>query len=199
MARGRRSKRNGPTFVALYHYMLATEAYKGLSSSARAALVEVASLYRGDNNGRLVVPARWLAEQMGVSKATASRALVELEDSGFIATTKRARFEKHDRRAAEYRITWQRCDVTYAPSSREFCRTALPRGSHTSPTYGEDVDSGSPVKPSDPKTKVDGLTTEAVAPVFDDSVMLVSPSDSEVRPSKTPHLTLIVVNERIVR
>lgn len=57
----RNKKRAGPSFVQLYHYMLDSDAYRRLTSHARSAMVEVAGLYRGDNNGGLVVPVRWLS------------------------------------------------------------------------------------------------------------------------------------------
>ena len=50
-----RKQRNnkGPQFVQLFNYVIDSPAYRGLSSSARAALVEFARLYNGRNNGQL--------------------------------------------------------------------------------------------------------------------------------------------------
>lgn len=139
--RSRKAKRNGPTFVALFHYMLDSAGYRALSMTGRAALVEVASLYHGDNNGRLVAPVRWLADRLGTGKSTAARALLELEEKGFIETVKLGSFTRHNRTAAEYRLTFHHCDVDHRLPSKRFIKGA--------PTYGVDVDSVPPMGPWD--------------------------------------------------
>lgn len=171
----RNKKRSGPSFVQLYHYMLDSEGYRRLTSHARSALVEVAGLYRGDNNGRLVVPVRWLADRMSVSRNTAARALLELEEGGFIETAKLSRFDQHDRKAAEYRLTFHRCDVTHDIPSKSFMRASgqgigklgatgrsLSGGPRLAPlaqpTYGVDVDSVPPMGPWNLESAPDGPT-----------------------------------------
>lgn len=119
---GRRMARKGPTFIQTFHYILETPAYRALRPVERAALLEVQALFRGDNNGRLVVPVRWLGERLCVSKATAARALIALEDSGFIVTEQLGRYDRHDRKASEYRLTFLRDDRSGHPPSREFLR-----------------------------------------------------------------------------
>jgi DNA-binding transcriptional MocR family regulator len=64
--------------------------------------------------------ARTLAEQLGVSKSTAARALLQLEDAGFIETVKIGSFRRRDRMASEYRLTFHRCDASGSPPSRAF-------------------------------------------------------------------------------
>ena len=120
--RGRRMARKGPSFVQIFHYLLETPAYRALRPVERAALLELQALYRGDNNGRLVVAVRWLGERLGVSKATAARALIALEDAGFIVTVQLGRYDRHDRKASEYRLTFLRDDRSGNPPSREFLR-----------------------------------------------------------------------------
>jgi hypothetical protein len=56
--------------------------------------------------------ARRLARFMPCDKATASRALRELEDAGFIETMKVGTFTRKDRLASEYRLCIYTCDVT---------------------------------------------------------------------------------------
>ena len=56
--------------------------------------------------------ARDLAARFGCGKATAARALTELENAGFIRCMKIGTFKRKDRHASEYRINIFRCDVT---------------------------------------------------------------------------------------
>lgn len=118
--RSRKRDRKLHSFVALEMYVIESAAYRDLSPVARAALVEVLALYRGDNNGSLVVPVEWLAERLGKSKATASRALSDLDDHGLVKPTSRSSFSDHRRRAAEYRVTFRRDDRSGHLPSKEF-------------------------------------------------------------------------------
>ena len=105
MSRHRR-RRDGPTFIQVFHYVVDSDAYRDLSMTARAALVEIQGLYRGDNNGRLLVPARWLAERLGTHYTTAATVIRELDDHGFISPTKITRFKRNIREASEWRLTF---------------------------------------------------------------------------------------------
>jgi hypothetical protein len=119
--RGRRS--HGPPFVQVYLYILKSPAWLALSCNARAAYLQLASRYNGTNNGYLALSARILAQEMNCSPQTASRALIELEDAGFIETTFLASFTlRKDRKASEYRLTVYRCDRTGEPPSKKFMR-----------------------------------------------------------------------------
>lgn len=119
--KGRSQGGLGP-FVALERYLLDSAAWRFLTPVARAAYVEIAMLYRGDNNGRLVMSCRMLADGLGVSKDTASRALKRLIEVGLIEPVKKGAFSLKARHAAEYRLTAFRCDVTGAPPSKAFMR-----------------------------------------------------------------------------
>jgi len=68
--------------VQLPWYLIDSVAWRSLSFVARSAFIEVARLYNGSNNGRLGLAARTLADRLGCSKATAARALNELEETG---------------------------------------------------------------------------------------------------------------------
>jgi hypothetical protein len=106
-----RSKGNG-RFLALPHHILHSTAYLGLSCVARAVLIEIAAIYNGSNNGRLAAGVRWLAERCRIGRDSASRAIQELEDAGFIETVEKGSFNLHQRKASEYRITWVKCDAS---------------------------------------------------------------------------------------
>ena len=70
-----RSKGQHSFFVALELFLMKTPAWTSLSLAARAAYLEVASLYNQSNNGQLALSARQLAERLPISKATENRAL----------------------------------------------------------------------------------------------------------------------------
>ena len=70
----------------------------------------------------LAASVRTIGERLGKSKTTAARALLELEEAGFIETVKVGRFARRDRMASEYRLTFHRCDVSHAPPSKAFMK-----------------------------------------------------------------------------
>ena len=108
----RRRSRNGPRFAQVFHFVINTKQWQSLSGiAAKAYVVIVGKLYNGTNNGRLMASARWLANEIGVSPDTASRALKELEAGGFIEGRVRRGFN-NKRMASEYRLTVYSCDVT---------------------------------------------------------------------------------------
>jgi hypothetical protein len=115
---GRKSK--GPPFVQLHYYLLDSEAWHRLSSSARAGYIELARLYKGVNNGNLAMSARRLAKLIPCNKDTAARVLNELESEGFIDVVKVGTFNRKERLACEYRLTSYRCDVTGELPSKRF-------------------------------------------------------------------------------
>jgi hypothetical protein len=106
-------------YVRLTHRMMQTQAWQGLDCSARAIYLELAMLYRGNNNGRIGLSVRQAAQAIQASRATAARGLVHLQGRGFIVATTRGRF-KLKRHATEWRLTEFKCDLTGQPASRDF-------------------------------------------------------------------------------
>lgn len=108
-----RSNRALSPFIALEHYMLASPAWQSLSLPARCALIEMLSIYNGRNNGSIGQSARMLAERLHIGRSTASRALNELTEKGFIEVVKASGFNmKSGPRATEWRLTMYPCHVT---------------------------------------------------------------------------------------
>jgi MarR family len=109
-----RSKGSLGSFVALEHFVLDCEAWQSLSLCARQAYIEIARVYSGTNNGSLALSARALSDRLHVSKATASRALKDLGERGFVEVSKHGGFnlKTGDRRATEWRLTRFKCDKT---------------------------------------------------------------------------------------
>jgi hypothetical protein len=125
----RRSRRKLAPFIALERYITASPAWKSLSLAARCAYLELLALYNGSNNGRIALSARTLASRLPISRATASRALRELEDRGFIEVTRPGGFnlKSGDRRATEWRLNRFFCDATSKAASKAFMRWMPPK------------------------------------------------------------------------
>jgi biotin operon repressor len=100
--------------VRLYYWMMATPAWKSLSGNQRAIYVEMAARYNGSNNGRIHFSTREAASAVHISRATAWRALVVLQECGFIVQTTRGGFnvKNKQRQAPEWR-----CPPLQAPQS----------------------------------------------------------------------------------
>lgn len=115
-----RSRRKLGRFIALEHHLLNSLAWSSLTPGARSALIEIWQRCDGKNNGTLAMSARVLVMALGVGRATANRAVLDLLDRGFIETVTPSSFACKIKRAAEYRLTMYRCDVTGALPSKPF-------------------------------------------------------------------------------
>lgn len=116
-----RSK-SGGQFVRLPVFMLDSDAWRSLTPAARAVYLEVARAYNGRNNGFLGLSVRTASERCRINKDTASRALHELQDRGFIACAVPGGFSRKVRHASEWRLTLERCDRTGEGPSKPFMR-----------------------------------------------------------------------------
>jgi|SRR6476620_2680009 len=112
-------KRVAGRFVRLSQAMIESLAWRSLNGNARAIYVELANLYRGNNNGRIGFSARQAARVIPISMATAARAMVQLQDRGFIIAETKGHFDRK-RQATRWRLTEHNCDVTGQAASRDF-------------------------------------------------------------------------------
>jgi hypothetical protein len=128
MSRNRKQNKAGRSngslgsFTALERYLINSSAWRDLKPTARAAYVEIASCYSGDNNGRLIISARQIGERLGMDKATASRAVSALVMHGFLFVTQRSSFQLKLKLSAEYRLTAFKCDRTGQLAAKTFMR-----------------------------------------------------------------------------
>jgi hypothetical protein len=113
-----RSKGTG-RFVQLHNYVLESAAWRSLTLPARCALIEILRVYNGTNNGQLGMAVRYLAERLRCGKTTASRALEELEQKGFIGVQKVGVFGRP--MGTEYYVTMHRNDVNFELPSTHSC------------------------------------------------------------------------------
>ena len=91
--RMKKKRTTAERYVRLTHRMMQTKAWQSLDSNARAIYVELATIYCGNNNGRIGLSARQAAQAIQVSTATAARAMIDLQDRGFIVATTKGRFD----------------------------------------------------------------------------------------------------------
>ena len=118
--RGR--SRKAPPFVMLPWYLIDSAAWRSLSFAAQSAFIQIVRLYKGWNNGQLVLAASALAERLDCSKATAARALNDLEEKGFVGIQKMGMFRRRDRLATEYFLTHYPNDATGELPTKAFMR-----------------------------------------------------------------------------
>lgn len=97
-------------FARLDHALLNSCAYRALTPTARALLVELVMLENGSNNGSLYLSIRDAADRIGVADLTAVRkAFDELQGLGFAAMTEESHFHvkaAEKSRARCWRLTW---------------------------------------------------------------------------------------------
>jgi hypothetical protein len=111
---GYRSKREKLTgrketgrFLALPHAVIQSDAFESLSGNSIKLLVQIASQYKGRNNGQLTASFGVLKEKGWKSKTTLARCIQELIDAGFIVKTRQGSYPKT---LSLYAITWQVLD-----------------------------------------------------------------------------------------
>lgn len=131
MSRSKRNKRAGGAkhWVMLEHYLLDTPAWRHLSANARAVYLDLKRRYNGQNNGLISYSAREAGDALaGRHHSTGARALLELQEHGFIAVTEDSSFNRKTKEAREYRLTEARDDRPglEAPPTKEFVRWRAP-------------------------------------------------------------------------
>jgi hypothetical protein len=95
-------------FIQLQYPMLESPAYRALSCTARALLIEFKMLYNGGNNGEFWLSGKHAAQLLGVSEKTARAAIKELVDLGFVKPEGVGGDWSHaGRPATTYRLTFE--------------------------------------------------------------------------------------------
>lgn len=80
----KRGKEGGPPFVQMFHWVMTCEAWRDLGPNSQAAYFALKRYYNGGNNGSIGLSCRQAGEAIAMSPATASRALQNLVDHGFV-------------------------------------------------------------------------------------------------------------------
>jgi hypothetical protein len=107
--------------VRFYEHIEKSDAWRDLSGTAAKAWLTVGLMHSGTNNGKIAVSSRELGRRIGVHHSVAARAILELENAGFLRCVKASSFSMK-RSAAEYRLTHLRDDVTGRPATNDYRR-----------------------------------------------------------------------------
>jgi hypothetical protein len=142
-------------FLRLDYSIFISPAYRALSTTARALLLEIISLYNGENNGALYLSVRDAAKRLGLADVgAASRAFDELEAMGFIVCTVEGYFSvktANKSRARCWRLTFAsgpgRKGPTMEfqkrePAPQTQARKRMERGLRAVKTYRKQSDAG---------------------------------------------------------
>jgi DNA-binding GntR family transcriptional regulator len=97
----------GGRYVRLPEYLLDCPAWQSLDCAARCLYVELARRYRGpdSNNGKIPYSVREAASALRISKDTANRALLDLQERGFLKIAKDSGFNIKGRISREWLLT----------------------------------------------------------------------------------------------
>jgi len=119
--RGRESKKDG-RHVRIYHFELATLAYRSLSPVARCLLTELKAIYNSGNNGQIFLSVRDGARLLNVGKTTIAEAYADLADRGFIRPNVPSSFDFKSGAMAGKATTWVLTEFPHGdrPPTREF-------------------------------------------------------------------------------
>jgi len=125
MKRGRGHTANGRSegsgqFVQIYYAMAQSDAFRSLSGPAVKVFIELRSRFhmktkKQSNNGDISISLDEAKRLLHIGKTTAMRALVELEEKGFITKTKAGHW--YGRMAATYALTDRKCGSGPATNS----------------------------------------------------------------------------------
>ncbi len=111
-----------PRFVRFFEFIERTDAWRDLSGLAAKAWLTIGLMHNGSNNGALAISSRELGQRIGVHHSAAARAILELQNAGFLECKKQSSFSQK-RSAAEYRLTHVRDDMTNEPATHSYRQT----------------------------------------------------------------------------
>jgi hypothetical protein len=118
-----RSK-GGQPFLKLEKWIFQHPAFRALTLTARALLLELIARHNGSNNGCIGLGEREAAAALQLSdRAAVRRAFAELQERGFIVCTRRGGFNRKagPNRASEWRLTFEPTPDGQ-PATKEFAR-----------------------------------------------------------------------------
>ncbi len=105
-------------FVKLTYPLIESEAWRWLRPISQSVYIELRRRFNGSNNGKISFSLAEGARILRASKSSIQKALVELEEHGFIRLVKKGYFTR--RMASEYALTDERLDGY--PPTREWRR-----------------------------------------------------------------------------
>jgi hypothetical protein len=133
--------------IRIPNWIIDLPAFGKLKASAVRVYVQLLRLSDGKNNGRLFLSGRDGASICNMNKDTVVAALRELDQAGFLENTRQARYSKHERFAAEWRLTHLKCNISDREPSLTLASTAVraPAPKPTRPRASKRSGGGYPV------------------------------------------------------
>lgn len=125
-AKGRSSAKDDH-HVRIYRWLSKSEAWAHSTGNEIKGLLYLASFDFGDNNGRISMSERRLAEGIHVDRKTARKVLRGLQEKGFITCTSPGSFKAKQSPAAEWRLTWKSWPDRSQPPTHDYRRWRAPR------------------------------------------------------------------------
>jgi hypothetical protein len=154
--------------------MLESPAWQSLDAVARAVYVEIAKRYNGSNNGTINYSVREAASALQIGKSTAHRALLRLQEHGFIVAMTVGAFSLKIRHATEWRMTEHPDNRTGSLSTKDFMRWR-PEIQNSVPVAGPSVPVAKPIGTCggtvNAKNHLHGTCSETVELVFGHSTV----------------------------
>ena len=95
-------------FVKLTYPLIESEAWRWLRPISQSVYIELRRRFNGSNNGKISFSLAEGARILRASKSSIQKALVELEEHGFIRLVKKGYFTR--RMASEYALTDEQLD-----------------------------------------------------------------------------------------
>lgn len=109
MGKGKRNDKEGQ-YTTLPYAQIKSEAWRSLSGAAVKVWLELHTRFNGGNNGNVRLSMNEAVRALGISKGTAQRAFIELEEKGFIALQNPGNW--YHRKAHEWRLTTKRMQTS---------------------------------------------------------------------------------------
>lgn len=110
--------------LRLHHWLMKCEAWRSLNPCARAALIELYAMYNGVNNGEIFLSVRQLAGLLVVNPRTASKALADLTERGFVRIKQKGSFSQKVKHATLWNLTEFPCGDH--PATKDFIKWRPP-------------------------------------------------------------------------
>ena len=145
-------------FVLFRYDVIDSPAFADLSGNAVRVFVALKRAFNGKNNGEIIMSCRMLNDKIGMSRATASRALKELQTHGFVRITRPGWYaghvatiweltETHNNMCSDYKDLWRqwRPGIDCRALDSDYCGLVSPdKNQNKVPNMQQD---GNEVKP----------------------------------------------------
>lgn len=176
-----RKRSKSPPFVMLPKWVVRSPAWRALSANARAVYLELRDRFNGHNNGMIGLGVREAAEATNMHKNTANRAIIELEQAGFLEPGTKGAFRQNGRRATEWLLTELPDDRTGHAALKTFMSRKIvsPSTGTISPSTGTQSRKAEGKPPLRPSTRTEAAKKADLASLQRDTSISTIPPPAE--------------------